>query len=178
MLKTICQIYTFIFCCLWQQMVFADTAKRGQSLNQQALIKVGEGAAYWGIFKLYDAGFYVAKNTKKQHYLDDAVPAKLKLCYVRKITVQNFIDGANHALPKKRPASLDKAIKKLHASYQPVKKGDCYVLQHHPDMGTQLLLNGKLLSTIKTKGFKAMYFGIWLGDYALSKKLKKQLLNE
>lgn len=153
----------------------------GLLLSNQALAKltkVGAGEAHWGFIKLYDASFFVEKGAKPADYLADNTPAQLRLCYARKLTVQNFIDGANHALPKDLPQAQRAAVAKLHKSYRPVNKGDCYTLDYKPTQGTKLKFNDKTLTTIHTKGFKRTYFGIWLGEKPLSKTLKAKLLSK
>ena len=72
--------------------------------------------------------------------------------------------------------ALRDAVEQLHLAYRPVEKGDCYVLQYDPEQGTRLVLNQQSLITITEPGFKAVYFGIWLGDDPLSPRLKDNLL--
>lgn len=148
------------------------------ALNAQAqsLTITGEGTARWGFIKLYDAKLKLPDGVKPNEVLADQVPAQLELCYARSLSVDNFIDGANHALPDDLTTVHQQAVERLHAAYQPVNKGDCYVLEHRPDLGTALILNGQELVRINTTGFKAVYFGIWIGDEPLSDKLKTQLL--
>lgn len=149
---------------------------------QAQLISVGEGTARWGFFKLYDAtlrvapGLYARRGMVASDLLTDTQPTQLELCYHRSLTVQNFVDGANHALPNNLTPELRRAVDALHQAYRPVKAGDCYVLDYQPQIGTSLLLNGEPLVQINTPGFKAVYFGIWLGDNPLSDSLKMALL--
>lgn len=141
------------------------------------LTQVGEGTARWGLFKIYDAAFFTEADLTVQQALADNTPARLELCYARALTVENFIEGAQVGLPTQLPAALEQAVQRLHAAYQPVKQGDCYHLQYQPEQGTRLLLNGKTLVQITTPGFKALYFGIWLGERPLAEGLKRDLLS-
>lgn len=143
---------------------------------QAQLITVGEGTARWGFFKLYDASLRVAPGLVANELLHDTHPTQLELCYARDLTVKNFVDGANHALPTNLSAELRQAVDRLHQAYRPVKAGDCYLLDYAPQRGTRLLLNGESLVQIKTAGFKAVYFGIWLGEKPLSDSLKTALV--
>jgi hypothetical protein len=138
---------------------------------------LGEGTARWGLFKLYDATLSAPNGIRADKLLADDTPLKLTLCYTRRLTAENFIDGANHVLSK-QPMSdvLRDAVEQLHQAYRPVEKGDCYVLQHDPEQGTRLVLNQQTLITITEPEFKALYFGIWLGDKPLSNTLKDNLL--
>lgn len=144
----------------------------------QSLVTIGEGTARWGFIKLYDAKLKLPEGTKADDVLADQVAAQLELCYARSLSVNNFVDGANHALPEDLSPEHQQAVERLHAAYQAVNKNDCYQLAHTPELGTALILNGQELVRITTPGFKAVYFGIWLGTSPLSDKLKTQLLGD
>ena len=146
------------------------------ALSSQDWLVAGEGTARWGFIKLYDASLRVTPSTTRQSLLTDDTPLQLELCYARSLTVDNFVDGANHALPDNLPTDLAQAVAQLHQAYQPVSQGDCYILDHQPELGTALILNGNELVRIATPGFKAVYFGIWVGDNPLSHRLKSKLL--
>ena len=138
---------------------------------------LGEGTARWGLFKLYDAKLLAPPGLVKAQLLEDTTPLKLELCYARRLTVDNFVDGANHVLQNQDlTPELQLAVERLHQAYQPVNKDDCYWLEHQPEQGTSLILNQQALVTIDTPGFKAVYFGIWLGEQPLSAPLKNKLL--
>lgn len=139
---------------------------------QAQLITVGEGTARWGFFKLYDATLRVAPCLVANELLHDSQPTQLELCYARELTVKNFVDGASHALP----TNLRQTVAQLHQAYRPMKNGDCYLLDYQPQLATRLILNGESLTQIKTAGFKAVYFGIWLSEKPLSDSLKTALV--
>ena len=141
------------------------------------LTQVGEGVARWGFFKVYTAAFFTDANISRKQVLADDTPARLELCYARALTVDNFIKGAQVSLPESLPLELEQAVQRLHAAYQPVQQGDCYQLEYQPGQGTGLRLNGKTLVQITTPGFKALYFGIWLGERPLAEGLKRDLLS-
>jgi hypothetical protein len=146
------------------------------NLASADLVQVGAGTARWGIFKVYDAQFFTEVGINLEQALSEQTPARLVLCYARDLSVENFIEGAQRGLPEDLSADLQHAVNRLHAAYQPVKQGDCYHLDFQPEQGTRLLLNGKPLVQIDTAGFKAVYFGIWLGEQPLSMTLKRSLL--
>ena len=139
------------------------------------LAQVGAGTARWGLFKVYDAAFFTEAKVTLEQALAEDTPARLELCYARELSVDDFIEGANYGLPEFISDELQQAINRLHAAYQPVKQGDCYLLDFHPEQGTALLLNGRELLRIDTPEFKALYFGIWLGQQPLSVQLKRDL---
>jgi len=145
------------------------------NLASADLTQAGAGTARWGMFKVYDAQFFTEANISLEQALSEQTPARLELCYVRSLSVENFIEGALRALPKRLTIDLQHAVDRLHVAYQPVRQGDCYHLDYKPEQGTALILNGKTLVHIDTPGFKALYFGIWLGDQPLSAVLKRNL---
>jgi len=108
--------------------------------------------------------------------LDDAQPLKLKLCYLRSIDKADLIKGAEAVLAPELAPDLKQAVDALHQAYQNVTTGDCYALKFQPGKGTQLWLNDQLTFKTDLPGFKAVYFGIWLGQNPLSDSLKTQLL--
>lgn len=146
------------------------------NLASAHLTQVGAGTARWGFFKVYDAQLFTEAGVTLEQALSEQTPARLELCYARALTVENFIDGAQQGLPESLSAELERAVSRLHAAYQPVKQGDCYHLDFQPEQGTALVLNGKTLVQIETLGFKALYFGIWLGKQPLSAPLKRSLI--
>ena len=145
-------------------------------LSSQNWLVAGEGTARWGFIKLYDASLRMPPSTTRQSLLADDAPLQLEFCYARSLTVDNFVDGANQVLPDNLPTDLARAVAQLHQAYQPVSQGDCYVLDYQPEIGTALILNDNELTRISTPGFKAIYFGIWIGDNPLSDRLKNNLL--
>ncbi|MBE0493316.1 MAG: chalcone isomerase family protein [Thiomicrospira sp.] len=161
---------------MWRTTVLISLLAGSLSVQAQSLITTGEGTARWGFIKLYDAKLKLPETVRIDEVLADHVPAQLELCYARRLTVANFVDGANHALADDLPQQQREAVDRLHAAYQPVNKDDCYLLEHDPELGTALKLNGHELVRIATPGFKAVYFGIWLGEHPLSDNLKTQLL--
>lgn len=163
---------------MWRTAFFIGLLTSALSVQAQTLVTTGEGTARWGFIKLYDAKLKLPASVQSNEVLADHVPAQLELCYARRLTVANFIDGANQALAEDLPLEQRQAVDLLHAAYQPVDKDDCYLLEHNPQLGTALKLNGQELVRISTPGFKAVYFGIWLGDQPLSDALKTQLLGD
>lgn len=154
----------------------SNTAISSQTSNSPPLKIVGQATAYWAKWiPIYDATLSVGDKTNLKNLLSDKTAVELELCYRRELTADNFIDAANEALPKNLSPSILKAVKKLHQSYESVKSSDCYQLSYHPLTGTQLKLNHQLKFVDQTPGFKAAYFGIWLGENPLSDQVKSNL---
>ncbi|WP_127471540.1 chalcone isomerase family protein [Thiomicrorhabdus aquaedulcis] len=143
---------------------------------------VGQGMATWLWADIYEAKLFIQQPITDQ-LLNDAVPLRLQLCYKTDISADILVKGANQVLPDNLTPILYDAINELHAAYQDVTKQDCYELVHLPtdnrtnDLpSTQLWFNNALVFNTKLAGFKAAYFGIWLGSEPLSDDLKTQLL--
>lgn len=149
-------------------------------------VKVSEAKATWLWFDVYNAELYLPKNNLssgkssdvKSTLLQDKQPLRLKLCYLLDLKKSQIIEAANEVLAENTIDNLLKQnIQKLHSRYEDVKPGDCYELLHDELGTTYLLLNSKTQYKTAVNGFKALYFGIWLGSKPLSVELKKQLLN-
>jgi len=138
---------------------------------------ISNGTATWMWLDIYDAELYAETRTLPENYLDDSVPLKLKLCYLKSITPDIFVEGANKALPKNLTTQLQTEVTRLHDAYQAVQSGDCYALVYHPETGTQLQFNQKVVFETMQPKFKSVYFGVWLGDNPLSEDLKQSLVN-
>lgn len=137
---------------------------------------VGQATAYWaGIIPVYDATLWTTPETTSANLLSDQTPLKLKLCYRVALTREEFVEAATQGLPSHLTPAQQTAVNKLHQRYQDVEKGDCYQLAYAPESGTALMLNDKTTFQDATPGFKAVYFGIWLGENALSDSVKSDL---
>lgn len=138
---------------------------------------VGTADAYWlGWMKVYEAKLFTSAN--RSNLLKNSTPVSLQLCYQQNITKEQIIEAAIDTLPQTLSPELKGAIEKLHAHFQDVKAGDCYKLQYEPDKGTTLYFNNTPETTIKAAGFKSIYFGIWLGQHPISKKVRDELLSK
>jgi hypothetical protein len=135
---------------------------------------VGEGTAKWGIFTVYDATLYAEKE-QPATYLKEGVPLALKLCYARSVKASDILKATDEAITKPPSAPLKAALTKLNRTIKSVDKGDCYQLTYGSGV-TRLSLNQRQLIEVNEPGFKELYFGIWIGDHALSKSLKQDLL--
>ena len=136
---------------------------------------LSQGTATWLFMDIYQAKLQ-SQTPLKPDFLTNQQSLQLELCYFKSISTDIFIQGANEVLPDNLSVDLQAAVNGLHASYQAVKPNDCYRLSYENGI-TQLQLNEQTVFSTKTAGFKAVYFGIWLGKNPLSSSLKQQLLN-
>lgn len=141
------------------------------------LKKSGQATAYWaGLIPVYDAQLWVSDITTHKNLLSDQTALSLELCYHVPLSQKNFVEAAEKALPKRLSPLHLKAINELHLAYENVSPSDCYRLSYNTMKGTQLWLNNQLKFENKTPGFKAIYFGLWLGEAPLSDAVKTDLL--
>jgi len=158
-------------------MSFSTAAvSNDKGVEDENWIQVSSGTATWMFFDVYNARLFANKSVLPQDFLSDAEPLKLELCYLKAISTDIFIEGANKVLPKTLTTTLQNEVNRLHQSYQSVEPDDCYVLEYAPQTGTQLKLNNQTVFSSHVDGFKAVYFGVWLGENPLSESLKSSLL--
>lgn len=153
----------------------------GQSLPVLAetlvLKKAGQTTAYWaGMIPVYDAKLSVSDNVTRTNLLSDQTTLKLELCYHVALSREDFVEAAKKGLPTPLSAPHLNAVNALHLAYENVSPDDCYQLSYDVVSGTQLRLNNQLKFQNKTPGFKAIYFGLWLGQNPLSDTVKTDLL--
>ena len=137
---------------------------------------VAKANGSWLWFDLYNAELQVHQKINPKEILDDKVPLKLKLCYQRDIEKDWLIEAAEKHLPSNTSEALNQEVSKLHQNYQSVAKGDCYALEHNAEGITTLNLNNKPIFQSELPNFKALYFGLWLGEHAISSDVKASLL--
>lgn len=135
-----------------------------------------EATAKWLFIDVYNASLYAPPHTNRQSILDEQTPLKLKLCYLHKISKEEFVEAASKALPENLDKPLQAAVDGLHQAYQKVQPQDCYQLSYSQRQGVVLSFNDKPVYQTKTPGFKQLYFGIWLGKEPLSETVKEELL--
>ena len=139
-------------------------------------IELSSATATWMFFDVYNARLFAKSPALSPDFLSDDEHLKLELCYLKAISADIFIEGANKVLPQTLTTVLQSEVNRLHQSYQPVEPEDCYVLEYAPQSGTQLKLNNQTVFSSQVDGFKAVYFGVWLGENPLSESLKSSLL--
>lgn len=136
---------------------------------------VSKATDRWLWLELYEATLERAPHSRQKAWWDEGVPLRLTLCYRRPIKREWLIEAAETHLPKTLHDPLREAVRGVHQAYRDVNVGDCYQLSHLADGRTQLALNGELQFETRQAGFKALYFGLWLGDEPLSRPLMEAL---
>jgi hypothetical protein len=132
---------------------------------------------YWGL-KLYHAAFYLPKDVSSKDALTD-VPKELILRYRYSFKPNDFIRSTHHNLKESRVVKYDmikSEIEMMDGFYERVRPDDEYRIIYVPGKGTTLYLNDKREGTVPGKDFAAAYFGIWLSEKPINKRLRKELL--
>ncbi len=143
------------------------------NLNGLAVLK-------WAmLFEVYAGAFYLPKGVPGPKWTDE-VPKKLELSYFRAIEAKGFADASDKLLrttlePSAYQALSDRLLT-FYSFFQDVKRGDRYSINYHPENGTELRLNGKIMGSVPGHDFAVAYFGIWLGEKPINNKFRDRLL--
>ncbi|MEO1085317.1 MAG: chalcone isomerase family protein, partial [Acidobacteriota bacterium] len=133
---------------------------------------------YKGLLRGFAAGLYLEPGRAASGALED-VPKRLELSYFVPIPGRLFGPAGRGALKKGLSraalADLGDRLRQIDGAYADVRPGDRYSLTYLPGHGTELALNGSPLTVVAGDDFAAAYFGIWLGDASIDRKLKRQL---
>jgi hypothetical protein len=147
------------------------------------MVMIGTGDVYYlGFIKVYDAHLYALNESDGERILSPEVSKCLKLTYDVELKPEDFITGAETVLKRQHTPEylemLRPEIDALHKAYQPVEKGDSYLLCYEAETRkTSLSLNDRTVAVIESEPFSSAYFGIWLSpDQPLSESLQKKLV--
>jgi hypothetical protein len=154
-------------------------AKQSVAGDVPLLFRSSATKRFWG-FTVYDAGLYLSAGFKDPRKILEPVPKKLVLRYHRNISKDIIIRTVWHNLEKRPDVNLEalrSRVDQLHGKFQDVKVHDQYALVFVPGQGTELYFNGRLEIAIPGDDFQAAYFGIWLSNHPLNKKLRDHLLD-
>ena len=150
-----------------------------KKISERALPLQGVGLLEYLKFDLYTAALYAPPSTNSIDAILADVPKSLVLHYHRNIKKEWMIKASRNRIKKNsenNSTDLESRLVQLDSAYQNVKKGDRYELRYEPEIGTSLILNGKLQSTIAGVDFQKAFFGIWLSRLPLNKKLRDHLI--
>ncbi|MBF0253120.1 MAG: chalcone isomerase family protein [Candidatus Omnitrophica bacterium] len=144
---------------------------------------IGAGHVGFLAMDVYTAAFYAEKDGGEDILnVDDAdVKKALYIHYHTGIAKENIIKAANKNIKKRFPkagADLLEKLEKFHMSMKDVKQGDRYYMEYIPGRGTSLYFNDEIACNIEGHDFQKAYFGIWISDKPISKKLRNELLGK
>ena len=135
---------------------------------------------YW--MDMYVGGLYLEKKSSDANsIIDDDKNMAIRIHIVSSlITTKKMTDAVDEGLKKStngKQAELKEEIDKFKAVFQPeIKEGNIYDIIYIPSIGTVVLKNSKLSTTIKGLKFKKALFGIWFCNDPADAELKKAML--
>lgn len=144
--------------------------------NSELILKSSYKFTYY-MFDVYQVELYLASSVAAREALNN-VPKKLQFKYFRDIPAKTLVEKATESLeniPGFNFDTFEQELSKLNNAYLDVKEDDQYIIQYTPEIGTELILNGKKLVTVAGKEFARFYFAIWLSEHSFSKDLYKTL---
>lgn len=136
---------------------------------------------YYYFFHVYSIGLYLDDSIQNFNFqnFDFSKPISLSFYYHRDIEKKDLTETADIILeknPKYDKKLFKSELENINKLYKSVREKDTYDLVYQPIAGTSLYYNGKLLGSVAGKDFAKFYFGIWLSQYSISKKLTNDLL--
>ncbi|MGD9888976.1 MAG: chalcone isomerase family protein [Halothiobacillaceae bacterium] len=161
---------------------FSVHAEPGANMHDKDLSLRGQGVVSYLVFEVYEAQLYLPPQVMDAAILQKETPRRLSLRYMRDIKRSDIELAAMKTLENQWPAevlnSQKNQLNQLHAAMRDVKENDIYTLDYRPGKGLSLSLNDKPVWQGGDARLAEMYFGIWLGDEALSPELKLALLGK
>lgn len=146
----------------------------------EALSLRGQGTANYLLFEVYEARLYLPSTIDANAALQSETQRRLILRYKLSIKRSDIELAAMGTLQKQWPAevlsSKKNQLDQLHAAMRDVNEGDVYTLDYRPAQGLTLSLNDQAVWQGGDARLAEMYFGIWLGEVALSPELRLALL--
>lgn len=163
---------------LISQAVGSEQLPTTELLSGLELERKSTGSAYYArVIHVYDAALYGPPELTPERLLDGVFPKCLRLDYHVSLEREQIVKAAETILARQHEdlSAWTPAIAQLHTAYRDVRKGDHYSLCYLPTAGMELRLNGETLTQVREPGFASIYFGIWLGENAISPRLREEL---
>jgi hypothetical protein len=133
------------------------------------------------IFEVYMGAFYLPEEQPASRWAED-VPKLLELSYLRKFKAEDLTSSSDKLLRKtlspEQYQAIAERLKVFYPLFRDIRPGDRYSLVYHPEVGTELRLNGEQLGTIPGKDFAEAYFGLWFGPQPINESFRDQLLGD
>lgn len=168
-----------ILSLLFSLVMPVQAESNGTSARETLKLR-GQGTANYLLFEVYEARLYLPPSIAASAALQSATQRRLSLRYKLAIKRSDIELAAWSTLQKQWPAevlsSKKSQLDQLHASMRDVNEGDVYTLDYQPAKGLTLSLNEQTVWQGGDARLAEMYFGIWLGDEALSPELRLALL--
>jgi hypothetical protein len=147
----------------------------------------GAGVRYKAVFKVYTAGFYVAKKVSTpEEALAAPGPKRVAITMLRDIDANElgklFTKGVEENSPKSEMVNLIPGLLRMgqmFADQKQLKAGDTFTVDWLPGTGTVISVRGVAQpDPIKEQAFFNALLRIWLGPVPADWKLKDALLGK
>ena len=149
------------------------------------LVLNGVGTRTKFIISVYHAGLYLPKKSNNaQQIMTANEPMAIRMNIVSGFASaskmkQALNQGFKNSTAGKTAPIQPQISQLLKAAFSgKVNKGDVMDLLYNPAIGTQVVKNKKVLTTIKGLPFKQALFGIWLSNKPAQASLKNHLLGK
>ena len=163
---------------LWATVsLFPPSVPQGRLI----LERVGYGEfRYARLFDVYAAALYLPTAAAAARPLHPQTPKRLDLYYRRDVPRARIVASAETVLQRQydtqRYSVLRPELERWHRNLGDAARGDRFSLTFDGRVLT-LRHNGKEIARSSNQALAEAYFGIWLGEPAISEALRAQLLN-
>ncbi len=151
-------------------------------IGDQTLVLNGKGTRTKAFVSVYESGLYLLRPSSNAA---EILPAN-QLMAIRVRITSGFVSRASLVSSlkeglKKSTRGNTNAIEEetrlfLECLKDEVRKNDQYDFVYVPGKGMVILKNGKLQGSVPSLAFKQAFFGIWLSDQPVDKKLRTAML--
>jgi len=148
------------------------------------LVLNGAGVRTRFVFRVYVGALYLKqKMTAATEVLNDAGPRRVAMHLLRELSSDQLLSALNDGLKNNHSpeqlAALNAQIRQLEGIFGTVKAakaGDVILIDHVPDAGTRITINGVARGTIPGAEFNTALLRVWLGESPADSDLKKAML--
>jgi len=143
---------------------------------------VGTGVRRRFRLRMYAMALYCANGSySARNIIEVDRPAAIRVVLVSHLVTRKLFERAfTHGFHKStigKPNQLESEIAMfLSAFAEPFQKNDVFEFVYQPGIGTRVVKNGDVITTVKGAEFKQALLGIWIGEAPVDKALKSQLL--
>ncbi|MGM0416621.1 MAG: chalcone isomerase family protein [Thermodesulfobacteriota bacterium] len=181
------KLILLVFLLFWVPPALASVEIEGVSFEPQRQVAdaelelTGTALLTWAMFfDVYVGAFYLPPDMSGSRW-DEDVPKQLEISYLRNFAAEDFSSSSDKLLRENLSAeeyqALAERLNRFYNLFRDISPGDRYSLVYHPDIGTQLRLNGTPLGSVAGHDFAVAYFGLWIGPNPISERFRDRLLD-
>lgn len=151
-------------------------------VGSHEIVLNGEGSRSKSFISIYESGLYLVSPSSNASAILDAeqlmaIRIRITSSFVSR---SSLVSSLEEGLKKSTGGNTSKITNETQAFMNclkdEVKKNDLYDFLYVPNKGMYIVKNGKIQGTIPGLAFKKAFFGIWLSDQPVDKKLRTALL--